>query len=154
MVSPCLRKYQNTRKNSRGTVAETDSKIICRGCCPPHIPRLVSLSDKRPPDLLVNVMATNDALQSTCLTLCRLNEWFYGSNESTAHYFPTHLLSYYFLLSAYFLVVSCYKRMRLTTNAYSMDSNLCWGWYWIWGQDCCWSTPFARIFHLLWIFVL
>ena len=28
------------------------------------------LSDKQPPDLLVNVTATNDALQNTCLTLC------------------------------------------------------------------------------------
>ena len=55
-----------------------------------------------------------------------LNEWFYGSSESSAHYFPTHLLSDYFLLSAcpllsaYFLFVSCYKHTRLTTSAYGI----------------------------------
>ena len=46
-----------------------------------------------------------------------LNKRFYRSSKSTAHYFPTHLLSDYFLLSAcpllsaYFLTVSCYKPM-------------------------------------------
>ena len=52
-----------------------------------------------------------------------LNERFYESSESTAHYFPTHLLSDYFLLSAYFLAVSCYKCMRLTTSAYGNSVN-------------------------------
>ena len=41
---------------------------------------------------------------------------FYRSSESTTHYFPTHLLSDYFLLSAYFLGVSCYKCMHLTST--------------------------------------
>ena len=55
-----------------------------------------------------------------------LNKRIYGSTESTAHYLPVHLLSDYFLLSAclllsaYFPAVSCYKRMRLTTTAYSI----------------------------------
>ena len=52
------------------------------------------------------------------MTLATLNEQFYRSSESTAHYFPTHFLSDYFLLSAYFLAVSCYKRMHLTSSAY------------------------------------
>ena len=89
------------------------------------------LSNKQLPDLLVNVTATNDALQSTCLTLCHvLKERFYGSSESITHYFPTHLLSDYFLLSAclllsaYFLAVSCYKRMCLTTSAYGIEPSL------------------------------
>ena len=57
----------------------------------------------------------------------RLNKQFYGSSESTAHYFPTHLLSNCFflsacpLLSAYFLAVSCYKRMCLTTSTYDIE---------------------------------
>ena len=47
-----------------------------------------------------------------------LNERFYGSSESTVHYFPAHLLSDNFSLSACPLLslsVSCYKRMRLTS---------------------------------------
>ena len=39
-------------------------------------------------------------------------------SESTAHYFPTHSLSNYFLLSAYFPAVSCYRRIHLTTSEY------------------------------------
>ena len=41
--------------------------------------------------------------------------------------FTAHLLGDYFLLStcpllsAYFLAVSCYKRMRLTTSAYGIS---------------------------------
>ena len=68
--------------------------------------------------------ATNDALQNTCLTPCYVR--FFRSSESTAHYFPTHLLNDYFLLSAcpllstHFIAVSCYERMRLTTSAYGM----------------------------------
>ena len=49
-----------------------------------------------------------------------LNKRFYGSSETTAHYFPAQLLSDCFLLSAYplsSLAVSCYKCMRLTTSA-------------------------------------
>ena len=86
------------------------------------------LSDKRPPDLLVNVMAMK--MLSKVLAWCSamLNEWYNGSSESTSHYFDTHLLSNYFLLSArlllsaYFLAVSCYKCMHLTTSVYGWSS--------------------------------
>ena len=50
-------------------------------------------------------------------------------SKNTAHYFHTHLLSDYFLLSArpllseYFLAVSGYNCMHLTTNAYGMSTN-------------------------------
>ena len=72
----------------------------------------VSISDKRPPDLLVNVTATNDALQSICLTLC-LSDFTEAAKAPPTIFHP--LLSNYFLLSAcpllsgYFLAVSCYK---------------------------------------------
>ena len=76
MVSPCLRKCQNTRENSRGTWPR---KSACLRRLTANLSLLlpssrfkVSISDKRPPDLLVNVTATNDALQSTCLTLCHV----------------------------------------------------------------------------------
>ena len=125
MVSPCLRKCQNTRENSEEhgqgllMLEKTDSKFVM-------VVALLLLqgwylSNKQPPDLLVNVMATNDALQSTCLMVWHVEQ---GSSESTGHYFATYLLSDYFLLSAclllsaYFLAVSCYKRMHLTTSAY------------------------------------
>ena len=74
------------------------------------------------------------------MTLCKVLAWrstmlnkrFYGSSESTAHYFATHLLSYYILLSAcpllnaYYFAVNCYKRMCLTTNAYGINDCKCW----------------------------
>ena len=69
----------------------------------------------RPRMTLSKVLAWHSAM---------LNERFYRSSENTAYYFLTHLLSDYFLLSAcpllstYFLAVSCYKRMCLTTSAY------------------------------------
>ena len=59
----------------------------------------------------------------------------YGSSESNGHRFPTHLLSDYFLLgacpllSAYFLAVSCYKRMRLTTSTYGIAHVSLVQWY-------------------------
>ena len=40
----------------------------------PSFPSKVSISDKQPPDLLVNLIATNNALQSTCLTLCHVEQ--------------------------------------------------------------------------------
>ena len=70
------------------------------------------LSDKQLPDLLVNVTATNDALQSTCLTLY-LSDFTEAAKAPPTIFHP--LLSNYFLLSAclllsgYFLAVSCYK---------------------------------------------
>ena len=60
------------------------------------------------------------------MTLCQVERAIYESSGSTAHYLSTHLLSDYFLLStcpllsAYFLAVSCYKCMCLTTSAYGI----------------------------------
>ena len=59
-----------------------------------------------------------------------LSERYNGSSESPAHYLRIHLLSVYFLLSARpllsadFLDVSCYKRVRLTTSAYGSNNIL------------------------------
>ena len=70
MVSPCLRKCKNTRENSRGTwpsvakdssmLEETDSEFVMVVALLPF--QGWYLSDKRTPDLLANVTATNDAL--------------------------------------------------------------------------------------------
>ena len=64
---------KHPRKLSRNSsmFEETDSKFVM-------VVALLTfqgqyLSDKWPLDLLVNVTATNDTLQSTCLTLCLRN---------------------------------------------------------------------------------
>ena len=120
MVSPCLRKCQNTHENSRTMAKDSSIQQICHGCCPPPIPRLVS-SWQRPSDLLVNVTATND---TPCLMLCHVERVVLRKQWKHRPQFSNHLLSDYFLLStcpllnACFLAVSCYKLMCLTTSAY------------------------------------
>ena len=127
MVSPCLRKCQNTSENSRGTWPR---KVACLNRLTANLSWLlfsrskVSTSDKRAPDLLVNVTATNDGLQSTCWTLCHVERAILRKQRKHRPLFSHHLLSNYFLLSAHFLAVSCYKRMRLTTSAYGMLHTL------------------------------
>ena len=73
MVSPCLRKCQNSCENSEehGQVLEkTDGEFVVVVALLPF--QGWYLSDKQLPDLLENVTAMNDALQSTCLTLCHV----------------------------------------------------------------------------------
>ena len=114
-VSLCLRMCQNTHKNSQETVARLRRLTANLSWLLPSSHSKVSISDKQPPDLLVNVTATNDALQSTCLTLC-LSDFTEAEKAPPTIFHP--LLSNYFLLSAcpllsgYFFAVSCYKCMR------------------------------------------
>ena len=111
---------KHPRKLSRTMAKDSSIQQICHGCCPPPVPRLVS-SSQRPSNLLVNVTATNDA---PCLMLCHVERVVLWKQQKHRPQFSNHLLSDYFLsstcplLSAYFLAVSCYKRMRLTTSAY------------------------------------
>ena len=79
MVSPCLRKCQNTRENSRGpwqrTVACLRRLTANLSWLLPSSRSKVSISltsHKWTSDLLANVTATDDALKSTCLTLCHV----------------------------------------------------------------------------------
>ena len=76
----------------------------------------ISQTSDRQINLLVNVMATNDALQSTCLTLSQVERAILQKQQKQRLLFYNHLLSDYFLLSTYFLAVSCYKCMGLTTS--------------------------------------
>ena len=128
IVSLCLRMCQNTHKNSRETAARLRRLTVNLSWLLPSSRSKVSISDKQPPDLLVNVTATSDALQSTCLTFC-LSDFTEAAKTPPTIFHP--LLSNYFLLSAclllsgYFLAVSCYKSMHLTTNAYGILSLLC-----------------------------
>ena len=122
MVSPCLRKCQNTRENSQGTWPRT---VACfRRLTEWSLPFSHSKVSVSPTSshqiMLVNVMAMNDTLQSTCLTLCHVEREVLWKQRMPRLLFLTHLLSDYFLLSAYFLAVSCYKCMHLTTSAYGM----------------------------------
>ena len=113
-----MKKCQNTHENSRGTWPRTVAYLRLIA----NLSWLLPSSRSKVSILLVNVTATPR------MTLFKIPAWrsavlngrFHGSSESTAHYFSTHLLSDYFLLSAYFLTISCYKRMRLTTSAYGI----------------------------------
>ena len=101
IVSPCLRMCQNTHKNSQETVAHLRRLTANLPWLLPSSRSKVSISNKQPPDLLVNVTATDDALQSTCLTLC-LSDFTEAAKAPPTIFHP--LLSNYFLLSAYLLL--------------------------------------------------
>ena len=94
---------RNMAKNS-GMLEKTDSEFVTVVAL---LCSKVSISPTSGRQIYLYVTATNDALQSTCLTLCYV-ERFYPSSESTAHYFRTHLLSDYFLrMSAVMRIFPC-----------------------------------------------
>ena len=82
-VSLCLRMCQNTHKNSRETVAHLRRLTANLSWLLPSSCSKVSILDKRPPDLI-----DSHEWRFPKYLLDALPEWFYGSSESTAHYFP------------------------------------------------------------------
>ena len=159
MVSPCLKKCQNTRENSRGPwprivaclrrptanlswlLPSSRSKVSIS----PTSGRQICLQMWRPRMTLSKILAWRSAM---------LNERCYGSSESTAHYFPTHLLSDNFLLStcpllsAYFLGISCYKRMRLTTSPYGICFRK-----WCCSKNGGWKKWDKTYWYFVWVFL-
>ena len=110
---------KHARKLLRTMAKDSTIQRICHGCCPPPVPRLVSSRQA----------AFKSACKCNgheCLTLCHVKRAILRKQQKHRPQFSNHLLSDYFLLSAcpllsaYFLAVSCYKRMRLTTSAYGI----------------------------------
>ena len=137
MVSPCLRKCQNTWKISRGpwprTVASLRRLTVNLSWLLSSYRSKVSISpisglqiffEMWQPQMTLSKYLLSRSPKYLLSRSAMWNEQFYGSSKSTAHCFPTHLLSDYFLssacplLSTYFLAVSFYKCMRLTTSTH------------------------------------
>ena len=120
-------------KLSRTMAKDSSIQRICHGCCPPPVPRLVS---SRQAGFKSACKCDGHEWCSPKYLLDALPCWTSGFTEAAKKHrpqFPNHLLSDYFLLSArlllsaYFLAVSYYKRMGLTTSAYGMSYILpCW----------------------------
>ena len=66
MVSLCLRKCQNTCENSRGPWPRTVASLWRLTANLSWLLSSCRSFNNRPPDLLLNVTATNDTLQSIC----------------------------------------------------------------------------------------
>ena len=129
MVSSCLRKYQNTCKISRGSWPRTAASLRRLTA---NLSWLLSSSRSKVSisltsglQLLLVMWRPQMTLPKIlALTLCHV-ERAVLRKQPKHHPLLSHLfILRYFLLSAfpllcaYFLAVSCYKRIRLTTSAY------------------------------------
>ena len=113
-------KRRSETVRTRNMANDSRERRLTVNLCPPPIPRLVSLRQ----------VATRFSCKCNGHDWCSPKYLLYAlpcwtsdiveAAKSTAHYFHTHFLSDYFLLNTYFLAISCYKHMHLTTSAYGM----------------------------------
>ena len=128
MVSPYLRKYQNTRENSRGTWPRT---VVCLRWLTVNLLWLY-LSDKWPPDKLVNVKLT--WLTEVGIAIkCKRVWWVSISYSATILLSYSHewvlgpLNCYIRHRSVVFISRSAVERFNYKRPLYSVCCSMCMG---------------------------